>query len=94
MFIELLVASTCVSGNPGCAESTSAYYQYNKDLQQVVKNTENYGKKLVNGNEWIVYAATPVYAIASGRDAKFRLFKGTTLGVNVRQSSLFLQWNY
>lgn len=94
MFVEILVATTCISGNPGCSESTSAYYQYNKDLQQVVRNAENYGKKIVNGNEWIVYAATPAYAVMSGQTARFHLYKGTTLGVNVKSQSLIFQWSY
>lgn len=94
MFLETLILGICVQGHGGCSESTSAYYQHNKDVQQVVKNVEEYGKKMVNGNEWIVYAATPFYAFVSGKPATFTIARGWALEVNVKEQAAAIKWTY
>jgi hypothetical protein len=94
MFVELLVASSCIYGTAGCREATNAYYEYNQDLKQFTKSVEEYGKKLTRNHEWIVYAATPVYAIASGQTARFQVYKHTIFGVNPKDKSVLIEWSY
>lgn len=94
MLAEFLVITACLQDKGGCTESTSAYYKYNKNLQLVVEHAEEYGKRIVHGNEWIVYAATPMMAIAGGKQANIRIAKGWMLGINVKQESVVLQWSY
>lgn len=94
MFLELLVATVCISGEPGCSTATSAYYESNKELQQSVKRMEKMGKELVRGNEYIVYAATPLYAVLSNKPASFKLGRNLNLNISVKQASIGLQWNY
>lgn len=94
MLLEMLVASVCITGQNGCSNATSAYYQSNKQLQEVVKNTEHYGKKLVKGNEYVVYGVTPIYAIMSGRPATIKLSNTLNLNIDLKESAVALQWNY
>ncbi len=94
MLAELLVVTACLQDKGGCTESSSAYYKSNKDLQTVVEHAEDYGKRIVNGNEWIVYAATPFYAALSGQQANFKLSRQWLLGVNVKKENIVLQWSY
>jgi hypothetical protein len=95
MFLEFTVATVCIAGNgSGCSEATSAYYKQNVQLQRVVQNVESFGKEIVENNQWIVYAATPMYATLSGQPARFHVYKGVVLGVNVRNNSAFVQWTY
>lgn len=92
--VEALVLATCLQQKGGCSESQSAYYQYNKDVQQVVKDSEAYGKKLMKGNEWAVYAISPVAAIATGKPVNIHLYKGWVLAVDVKQELVMIKWNY
>lgn len=94
MLPELLVITACLQDKGGCTESTSAYYKYNKDLQIVVEHAEEYGRRIVNGNEWIVYAATPMLAIVGGKQANIHIAKGWVLGINAKQETVVLQWSY
>lgn len=94
MLIEALVITICANGYDGCSQSTSAYYQSNKELQETVKNVENIGKKITNDHEWIVYIGTPAYAILSKKPAKILIFKGTTFNVDPWNRSVGLQWSY
>lgn len=94
MLLESLIVATCVSARSGCGEATSAYYQSNKDLQAMVKNAEKFGNRIIKGNEYIIYVATPLYAVAAGQSASFRVMSNMMLNVNVKQSSLGLQWNW
>ena len=94
MIIEALVLTACLQNQGGCSESTSAYYQYNKDVQVLAKNAEEFGKRIVKGHEWLVYAVTPMYAAMSGQQSNFKLSKSWMLGVNVRKELLLLQWSY
>ena len=94
MLMEALVVISCVQQKGGCSESTSAYYQSNKDLQAVVENVDAFGKRMVRGNEWIVYAATPFYAAMSGQQSNFKLSKQWLLGVNIKKELVVLQWSY
>jgi hypothetical protein len=94
MLLEALVITVCVNGYDGCSQSTSAYYQHNKELQAISKRVERYGKELTKNHEWLVYAATPIYAIASQKPAKFMIYKGTTLNVDPWKQSLGIQWSY
>jgi len=92
-FIEVLVITACIQGS-GCNESTSAYYGYNKDLQAVKANAEKYGKSVVRNNQWIVYGATPAYAMLSGQTAHIKLYKAWMLNLNAKDQMVGLQWNY
>lgn len=94
MLPELLVITACLQDKGGCTESTDAYYKYNKNLRAYVEHVEEYGKRIVRGNEWIVYAATPMMAIVGGKQANIRIAKGWMLGINVKQESVILQWSY
>lgn len=94
MLLEAIIATTCIIGQSGCSEATGAYYQSNKELQELVKNTEKLGQQLIKGNEYIVYVATPAYAIASGQNASFKVYKQLIFNVNVRKETVGLQWSY
>jgi hypothetical protein len=94
MLLEALVIGICAQGYDGCSQSTSAYYQQSKELQQVSKNVEEYGKKITDNNSWIIYFATPAYAIASRRPAKVLIYRGTTFNVDIWHQSVGLQWSY
>jgi len=94
MFLEALVVAACLQQKGGCSESTSAYYKSNKELQEATKNAEALGKRIVNGNEWIVYAATPMYAIATGATANFHIHKGWIFGVDIKNERVMIQWSY
>ena len=94
MLMEALVVISCVQQKGGCSESTSAYYQSNKDAQAIVQKVEDFGKKIVNNNEWLVYAATPMYAVASGETAHFHVYRGWILGINVKKETVLIQWSY
>jgi hypothetical protein len=93
VFLEALIISACVQGS-GCNESTSAYYKYNKDLQAARHNVEAYGKYLVKDNQWVVYAAAPVYAIAAGQTAHIKIYRAFMLNLNVKDQMMGIQWNY
>lgn len=94
MFLEAMVATVCLAGQSGCSNATNAYYQSNKELQRYVKNAENIGKDLIEGNEYIVYAVTPLYAVLSGKPASIKISRNFNLNVNVKQEFVALQWNY
>lgn len=94
MFLEVLIATTCLSERTGCSEATSAYYESNKELQQQVKYAEGVGKRMIAGHEYLIYVATPFYAFASGKPASFKLHQKLVLNVDVKQQAIALQWNY
>lgn len=92
--VEALVVATCLQQKGGCSESTSAYYSYNKEVQNIVKTTEAFGKKIVKGNEWIVYAASPLYAVAAGKPVNIHMYKGWVLGLDIKQELVLIKWSY
>lgn len=92
--LEALVITVCIQGYEGCSQSTSAYYQQSKELKAVKKNVENYGKKLARNNEWLVYAATPMYAIAMRKPAKILVYRGVTLNIDPWTETIGFQWTY
>lgn len=95
MFLEAIIATTCIAGQQvGCGEATSAYYKSNKELQEAFINAEDYGKSLLSGKEYVVYIATPLYAVAAGKPASFRLKQTLILNLDFKQGSFALQWNY
>jgi hypothetical protein len=94
MLMEALVIVACLQGKGGCSESTSAYYKSNKDAQVIVENVEALGKRVTKGNEWLVYVATPIYAIAAGQPANIFLHKEWILGINLKKELIALQWSY
>ena len=94
MLMEALVVTACLQQKGGCSESTSAYYKSNKEIQDIVHNVDAFGKRIVRGNEWIVYAATPMYAIATGATANFHIHKGWMLGIDIKGEKVLLQWSY
>lgn len=93
MLLEALVVTVCLQGS-GCSESSRAYYLQNPELQEFVKSAENTGKRLVNNNKWIVYAATPVYAMVSGQTAQFHIYKTWSLEMNMRSQVVGIRWTY
>ncbi len=94
MFLEALVVTVCLQGAGGCSETTSAYYKQSVVLQDINRNIEDYGKRITRNNEWLVYAATPLYAIASQKPATIKVYKGTTISVDPWKQAVALQWNY
>jgi hypothetical protein len=94
MLLEVLVISVCVNQQGGCSEATSAYYKQSKDLQTISENAEKLGKKLAAEHEWLVYTATPIYALASRQPAKILLYKGTILSIDPFKQAIGIQWNY
>ena len=93
MLLEMLVISTCFQ-KEGCTESTSAYYKYNKDAEALVKNVETVGKRLIKGNEWLVYSITPAYAMVLGQTANFKVYKTLIFKVNTKDQMLAFQFTY
>lgn len=94
MLLEALVITICANGYDGCSQSTSAYYQQSKELQDISKKVENIGKQITNDREWIIYIGTPAYAIAARKPAKILIYKGTTFNVDPWNKSVGLQWSY
>jgi hypothetical protein len=92
--LEALVIAACLQNQGGCSESSAAYYANNKDAQLMVKNIEEYGRRLTNGREWLVYVATPIYAAASGKPANFHIYKRFTLSIDFKQELIAVQWSY
>lgn len=93
MLLELLVIGSCVSQH-GCNETTNAYYDQSKELQQLAKNAEAYGNRLVRGNEWLVFAATPGYMLLSGQTANVKLHKNWSLDLNAPKKYTGIRWNW
>jgi hypothetical protein len=95
MFLEFMVATVCITGQgKGCSESTSAYYRQSKELQEVSKRLEDIGNDIAKKHQWVVYAATPICSVVAGQPAKFHIRDGAVLGINLKEESVFLQWNY
>ena len=94
MMVEALVIAACLQNQGGCSESTSAYYESSKEAKAFVQNAEKLGKRMVAGHEWMVYAATPVYAMASGKPAFIHVYKAIVVGVDIKKEQLLLQWSY
>lgn len=93
MLVESLVIFACIEGH-GCTQSTGAYYVYNRDAKKVVQNVQDYGKRIAKDNELLVYAVTPVYALASGNTARFKMGKGFILKLDVKDQGIGLEWTY
>lgn len=93
MLIETLVIASCAQG-VGCSQSTSAYYLYNKDIQEFTRRVEMVAEPIVKENTWIMYFAVPAYTITSGRTASIPLTKNTALNISIRSSYVGLQFNY
>lgn len=94
MLLEALVVGLCTSGSSGCSEASSAYYKQSKELQQITERLEAYGKDIILNKEWLIYIATPTYALMTNQKANFTIYKGLILGIGVRDSSVSLTWRY
>lgn len=94
MLLETLVMTVCLQQQGGCTETTSAYYHHNKDAQAIVHDAEEYGNRLIKGNEWLVYVASPVYSIVVGKPANFHIYKGYMLSIDVKKELVAVQWSY
>ena len=94
MLLEIIVASSCINYDYGCSHTTGAYYKSNKDLQEFVKQSEQIGQKIVNNNQWIVWTATPIYALSSGQTARFNVYEHVVFGINAKDSKLLFELNY
>jgi hypothetical protein len=94
VLLEGLVAGVCVFGNSGCGNATTAYYESNKELKDIVHHYEQMGNKLLKGNEYIVYVLTPIVAVGSGKPATFKLSGNFTLSVDFRNQALGIKWSY
>ncbi len=93
MLLESLVVYACLQGK-GCSDSTSAYYSYNKELQYMSKRVEHYGQMISKDRAYIVYVATPLYAVMTGKKAEFLIHKGFYLLVDVKEPGIGLKWSY
>jgi hypothetical protein len=94
MLLEALIVTVCVNGYDGCSQAQSAYYEQSPELKQIVRNVDQYKKRVLKDKEWMVYVGTPVYAIASKRPAKILIWRGTTISVDPWTQSFGLQWSY
>jgi hypothetical protein len=94
MLLEALIISACVYGPDGCGPATSAYYEQSKDLKDFTKRLEKIGQNITTEHKWIVYAGTPLYAIAVRKPASILIYRGTTLNVDIWNKAVGLQWNY
>lgn len=94
MFLETLIAANCIVNKVGCGESTSAYYQQSVELHDLKDKIENYGKYIVQDQDWLIYAATPMYAIAAKQSARIMINHNLMMNVDLNKSTLGLQWNY
>ena len=92
--LEALVMAACLQNKGGCSEATRTYYSYNKDAQVLISNIAQYGKNLTKGSEWLVYVATPIYAVASSKPANFPLYKRFILSVDFKKELVAVQWSY
>ena len=92
--IEALVITACLQGKPGCSEAMNGYYSYNKEMQVIAKNVENYGNYVIRGRKWIVYVVTPLYAWGTGKPANIKLSKELTLTINPKEPVLSITWSY
>ena len=92
--LEFLVAAICISGFSGCAESSSAYYRHNKSLQELSQAINEKAQKISKNKQWIVYAATPIYAAASNQPAKIVLYEGAVMSLDLKKSSVSVVWTY
>lgn len=84
--IEALVVAVCVQG-PGCSEASSAYYQYNVDLQIAVKKVE----RAVNKNvpEPVLTYLVPAAGVAAGYKGAIKLYGNISLNLSKSTSELF-----
>lgn len=94
MLLETLIVVTCINQQGGCSEATSAYYQQSKELQQFSSDMTKVSKELLVDNEWLVYVASPLYAVATRKPVKFIAYKGTVISIDTFEPKLFVQWNY
>lgn len=97
MLLEALVITVCTTGTTGasgCNQATNAYYKQSKPLQDLNHSIESLGKKITKDHTWIVYAASPLYAMLSRRPAQINIYRGTTLIADPWNQALGLQWNY
>lgn len=93
MLIETLVIASCSQGI-GCAQSTSAYYLYNKDLQEFAHEVERIAEPIIKENNWIMYVVVPAYTIGAGKTASVPLTSNAALNLSVRNSYVGIQFNY
>lgn len=91
--MEALVISACLY-QKGCQESTDAYVKSNKGAEELIKNVEAIGDRIIADNRWIVYVGSPAYAFATGKPANIHLTNRWMLIVNAKEQALALQWSY
>jgi hypothetical protein len=95
MLLEILVVGVCVNpGQNGCQEATHSYYTQSKELQQISKNLEKIGNNIVEGNEWIIWGASPIYMIAAGQTAQIKLHDNWYMDINASQRYAGIRWNF
>lgn len=93
MILEALVFYSCLNGK-GCAESSVTYYQQSEEARTLVKEAEEKAKRLVDNNEYIVYVATPAYALIAGKPAEFVVNKNWTISVELKEPAVGVKWSY
>jgi triosephosphate isomerase len=94
MLLEALVVGTCLAGRAGCGSATNAYYEQNVELKQTVKNIEKYGQKIADNNKYIVFALTPVAAVATGKPVAITLARHLVLNIDIKKQAAGLLWSW
>ena len=87
--LEALVLFACIKG-VGCQDTVSAYYQYNKDLQESVKNLEKMVKNKID-NKYI-YPLVLTYYL--NQDLVVPLDNHFYLETNKTANNAKLRWTY
>lgn len=93
MILEALVITACLN-QKGCDQSKEAYYKQSTDLQAISYNLKRTGDNLIKGNEWLLYALSPGYLIASGREAKFKLTRLFYVEIGRNQQGAGIEWHF
>lgn len=94
MFLEVLVAGTCLAGKAGCGSATSAYYQQSAELKKINHDLEEYGKKIAKNNQYIMYAITPIAAVASGKPVTITITRRLVFNVDYKKQACGLLWSW
>lgn len=95
MLLEMMVFTVCLQDlHTACGSAVGAYYHSNQQLQESVRLLERRAQNAIRGNEWIVYAFTPIYSAALGRTSSFMIRHNLVFELNIREQTIFLRWIY
>lgn len=87
MIQEALVAFACINST-GCSETSSAYYNNNPEIKEMVKVAESQVNNFIGPT--IVATLGPTIYVVAGGTGTIRLHRTLSLQVNKKQSVLML----